>query len=587
MTRWNTQQHSLRLGPFLKDVQTRLDTLSHEQLKARLIAHARSLVPQKRRAFLEILEWKSPPSDSERPQDVPPLLDDVDGFIQSLKAGDYYEGWGWDEDLLDERAWGDESWVETMDELFDGAGAAFLEGDRRLAADAYGRLLKAFHHEDDVTSFCGPESPEEMVTTDLEEAKARYLRALYETTAPEERPGKLAAEMEDLHGIGEAGGLEAMEHADETPLPDFDLFLPAWVEVLKSRKSDEVWGWEPTRKSLLREAVAKWDGVEGLARLAREEGDQHPEAYAVWVEALVRAGDRGTAIAAAREGVERIVDADARAEQADTLAELAAAEGQVELALEARHGGWRASSTLRRLLALMLEGDPDSKRLEARMAVELRDLKARRFQTDGQLAVVLFLLAGDYGSAFRRLSRAKPVGWSHHDHPGPVVFPFLVLAGSGASIPAEGTSMEHLWTGLAPGQMGSPFYLWRSSHPDAGGSPELAGSDPLDHFLPLLRGVLDRHPVSEKQQPRFLKQAQTVAAKRVRAIVSGKHRRAYERAARLAVACAEAQTLAGREQEGMGLLRELLAEFPRHVAFRREMNALIKASPLLAVQDGR
>ncbi len=73
------------------------------------------------------------------------------------------------------------------------ARTAFLDGNLDLARIAYEPLLKAFERH--AEGFCGPEEPERMLSTDVGEAKARYLRAVYETTPPSERADTLFEEM--------------------------------------------------------------------------------------------------------------------------------------------------------------------------------------------------------------------------------------------------------------------------------------------------------------------------------------------------------------------------------------------------------
>ena len=74
--------------------------------------------------------------------------------------------------------------------------------------------------------------------------------------------------------------------------------------------------------------------------------------------------------------------------------------------------------------------------------------------------------------------------------------------------------------------------------------------------------------------------AGTVADARINAIVSGKHRGAYARAASLAYAHAEALAGVGREAEARGYLEGVRARFPRHIAFRGEFDAAASASTL-------
>jgi hypothetical protein len=56
--------------------------------------------------------------DAGRSGDAEPgddsLLPDVADLVERLREGEYFDAWGWDDELHEERAWGDESWVEEM-----------------------------------------------------------------------------------------------------------------------------------------------------------------------------------------------------------------------------------------------------------------------------------------------------------------------------------------------------------------------------------------------------------------------------------------------------------------------------------------
>jgi hypothetical protein len=64
-----------------------------------------------------------------------------------------------------------------------------------------------------------------------------------------------------------------------------------------------------------------------------------------------------------------------------------------------------------------------------------------------------------------------------------------------------------------------------------------------------------------------------VAEKRAVAIVDGKHRKSYWKAALLAVAVTETLIRRGKSTEAAELPRKLRVRFPRHRAFLRELGA--------------
>jgi hypothetical protein len=62
-----------------------------------------------------------------------------------------------------------------------------------------------------------------------------------------------------------------------------------------------------------------------------------------------------------------------------------------------------------------------------------------------------------------------------------------------------------------------------------------------------------------------------VARQRVEGIVGGQHRRSYDKAATLAVACFEVMRLGGQEADAEQWMKKIREKFPRHSSFQREL----------------
>jgi hypothetical protein len=121
---------------------------------------------------------------------------------------------------------------------------------------------------------------------------------------------------------------------------------------------------------------------------------------------------------------------------------------------------------------------------------------------------------------------------------------------------------------------------------DLGDEPEDAWPDmslkprPV-RLTPFLQAQIGQQPVEPEQRARFLKVAWSIAERRVKDILNKKHRRAYERAAMLVGAVAEARTLAGTPESGRGLLANTRQQFSRYSAFTRELDKIARRSSLL------
>ena len=570
----------INLGPFLEEMDSLLGDLSATEIRRRIMAHARHLSASERDIFLSI--FRSPPPQEETqevprtPTDNERLIEDIEDFVTDLEDGVYYEGYGWDHELGTEHAFGDESWVWEMDELFLWSGEEFLAGNLESAARAYGKLLRTFHLGEEVGHFCGPELPEEMLETDIGEAKARYLRCVYELSSPQERPEQLYEETKELRYIGRSDmGLEEIRQADIGELTEFESFLEKWIELLE-RKQAETPPFEKTLPDrLLREATNLVGGTEGLAQLAREQGDSHPSAYHEWVAELARRDDISGCIEAAREGVERIADPREKAKLADYLAQLAEDTGDGELELEAWRRAFRTCPSPPRFFALWNSCKRLGRDISEEMETEIQevDLRGDYGVTDARLAAMLELTAGTYRSAVRRAAEAEPLGWSNRNHPGPVVFPFLLLAATGRTEAPDESCIQQLVQNIA----WSPVGYWRPPHP----FPDMREVGGRTSFKDVLVDTLSRRPPDEKERQQYRETARSIARNRMRAIVSNTHRKAYRRAAMVTVAVAEAVCLLEGEGPGIALVEQAREEFPRHSAFRRELNDLIASSPVL------
>ena len=310
-----------------------------------------------------------------------------------------------------------------------------------------------------------------------------------------------------------------------------------------------------------------------MAELARRRGDRQPRAYHQWVLRLVQENSISEAIEAAREGVESIQEEWERAKLADYLGQLAEDTEDIDLALESRRKAFQFGPCLRRLVAcwsLCKEGGED---VDHFMKELLHQFNSAKDRPHNRLSAMLELTAGEYASAVRRCTEAEPLGWSNRGHPGYVVFPFLLLAGTGCKEAPAPSCMEQMLNdldNLRPSFL-PPQYLY----------PDLR--DPLSDtsYTDLVRDALSRHPIEEQDRPEYLNAARSIAWKRMEAIVSNKHRKAYERAARILLATAEAISLRKNPDIGLNLPREAREEFPRHSAFRRELNQLLAYSSVL------
>lgn len=548
------------LSPFLKRVEAVLAQLSHDELKHRLLAHARELPASQREAYLELLASKP-----QQPKQTTDLLSAVETFVSDLESGVYYDGFGWDREYEGERAFGDESWAPTMDDLFAEAAKAFLAGDWPVASAAYGRLLGALDLEE---AFSGVESPEFMLETDLGEARARYFRALYEAAAPAERPAILRDALDDLGpGAWANFDLGAMSDAHEAPLDGLEAFLPSWIALLEAMDFETHAA--RYRVRALVDATQQTEGAPGLARLARLHGDRHPLLYERWLDELMRADLREEALDAAIEGAERALEGFEAARLADRYADLAQAMNQPAAEERGRRLAWRKQPESTRFLKLEQSLRQGGSRAQDLAADELKAAENAEYPLPDALQPMLALLAGDLERLLVATAEASPLGWSYGESAGSKLLPFLLVGASGVERLPESPMLASLWHELTSQGLRSSAALRESA--DATHEPGLS-------WELLLMEAIAQKLSTPQSRLRALKVASEAAMRRIEAIVSGGHRKAYGRAAILAVAVGEAMSILGDRPGASAWLTRVRTSFPRHSAFKREIESAIKRS---------
>jgi hypothetical protein len=340
------------LGPFLEQLEHRLAGYTGEQLQEILLAHAARLPTVERAGFLAIFEQSATGTLASAGAGDPTLVADITGFVDNVENGVYADGYGFDRDYGDYRTFGDETWTIEFDDLAQRAGEALLSGDAATARQAYQMLLEALGREYDEGGLPGAGLPTELVATDLAEAKHRYLRAVWEDEPVAGRAGAVLAAAEETALVGGDAQLAALEATRREPLPDLDPVLPDLIAGLRAVPSG--FGFGAQARRLLAECTQRYQGVDGLARLARAPGDQQAEAYRDWVDALAGAGRLDDAYAAAVEAFDRLDGHGGTvAALGRRLAALAAPRGEDEVVLAAGLAVWRAEPTLTSLLELL------------------------------------------------------------------------------------------------------------------------------------------------------------------------------------------------------------------------------------------
>lgn len=575
-----TQQNKMPLKFFWESVEQRLMSRTADELRAILRAMAQETPPSGRRLFLQKL---NPPQDPAITADQliqqADLLADIDDLTAELqdKMGNaeyWEEHYGWDDVYYDEDSLGPyEHMVEPLSDLFDRTAAAFDYGELELARTAYQKLFEVLSLEDDYGR--GIRSSD-LTGVDMNEADARYLRAVYELEPLERRPEILFEQMSSGIITHSRPMLNELIQISPQPLPEQAEFLPAWITFLRSQSGGMADSW-------LREAIWLSQGTAGLETLARTEGRERPRAYLDWFTALAEEGKHEAILQAAQEALQRLpADLPIRAAVADHLCEAAARLDRPEAVRAGRWEAFLAKPTLERLLDVWeaAPGNEERRQLMRQAAEHIQDYLGRSSRHQGpvflapgidrleQAATInksvlahAWLLAGEVETVHQLVIDEKVLGWSNRSSSQSLVIAAFLVLLSGKTIEKLPPNLGQLWRSNLQSAIG----IWRIT------------TGAIDERLDIVYAELFKQPLlSRDQQERFLAWCLDVSRRRAEAIVSNKYRKSYDKAANVTVACAEMLRLRGEPGEADRFVDDIRTRFPRHRAFQAELKAALK-----------
>lgn len=575
-------RESMPLKAFLREVEKRLSQFSADELRSILRPMAVAVSPHERRGFLMTLKPTAHGKDllaqtlrtDQLLLDIDELLPDLQERVESPDEPTEY-GYDYHGDEDGESPY--EEFVEPIGALFDRIDGAFDSGNRELASSAYERLFTVFDLQDEYG--CGL-SVHDLPHVDIGKVRARYLRSVYETASPQDRPRMLLDAIEKLraHSMHLPPQFADAVKISKRKLPDWEEFLETWIGLLRSKEGKDAY-------ALLREAIQMQGGSTSLADFARNEGGAHPRAYLDWVAALSEEGKPKEALAAAEEALSALPrDLPLRAAIADHLCKAAKKLGLPKKLEDGRWEAFAASPELPRLLDLVDDTPADfrpqrlteaEKHLEAYLAREpRRPFTAKNWEYDpieapGFVSSLVLahahLLNGNWAAARSLAERQDPLGWGYSGNPQRVVVPaFLILAlGQTKSLP------RHL------------AIFWRFALTGDSFASGSSGTNPVAERLQRAYArVFNDHPLTPGDAQSLLAWSAKIAERRVAAIVANQHRSSYGKSAEVVAACAEVYQARGQVADATSLIQRVRDAYPRHRAFQDALNRAIgKSAP--------
>lgn len=581
----------LTLKEFFSELDARLEKFSHDELKEIIRNHAMNLPPRERGEYLDRFVRPEKPRGQKKHKrptmsEGEFLLREIGAFGERTENYEYTNGWGWDDEYGEERAWGDDSWVAEIDSLFERINDFYEAGDYALAVKAYEKLFEIYLGGNEEGRFSGHDQ-DEMLETDLEEAGLKYLRCIYMSEKPLSRPEALLRGISGLSYLCRNTTIHGMIHVSMEDLPELDQFGKEWIEYLKKQKENRI------VTDLLKEAVRLFGGIKGLEALALERGHQFPGVFVEWLEALKKDGNYQEMVRVAKLGLETLSDRlTIRGQIADYLHQAASRLGQQDLVEKSLKEALYASPSLSRLLNLLDHAKTTQQKVnyligalarfeKIRKRTENKDLLETNFNRSPDLyendipenlEIHCYLLKGDYAKAAGLMSSSKPLGWSTGDSPNAILVSFFLYARWDQERKLT-PNIADLWKDAT--DIPIEFGIFSQEDSDPGD----LGKRLRDH----LEKALKEFPIPEKEQDEYFLAAEKAALKRVDAIVGEKHRRSYWKAAQLLLAFAETYWSNGEADKGQKLINRFKEKYNRHHAFKTELQKAAKKSNLFSI----
>jgi hypothetical protein len=563
---------NLSFKDFMEQVETHLKAFSPQDLQGLIMDWAKSTHPSKRNEFLSKLAV-TPPNEKSEPDEE--LLEEIGELALRVERGEYCDGWGWDDAIHEERDWGDESWADEVDEFFGRAHEAVTAGYYKLAKDAYAQLFDILDMGEEPGHLPGSPDQQDLLDTDLGEARAEYLRSVYLTSPFQERPTELWRAMQRFsYHLGDELNLQSVVNIERKSLPDFAQFLFEWIELLKGTSDRKA-------SYLLREAVILSGGTQAIARFAHDEGQRYPKAYVDWIKALEHDGDYLAMFDASRKGLASLPkDYVVRAEIAEGMVRAGEHLLDVESQLVGWHEAFYSDPSLSHLLSLLSVAEQKGRYKEEIEAAITRvallpgkggksqshsSIGNSEFQESSASESLLnqaYLLAGRHEDVFILCKKKGALGWSYGKNPKGLAIPFflklLIKEKSFNPVP----NLEELWQESL-----------RNLSDNSGNGPGLS-----IRFEQEIKNVIQTIHLSEEEENKYLHWCIEETGRRVDDIVGEKLRQSYYKAATLLVSLAEVMAIRGQKSKGTEKIEKYRQKYCHHSAFRKELDTAIERS---------
>lgn len=423
---------------------------------------------------------------------------------------------------------------------------------------------------------------EHLASVDCKRLIACGLYAVYQNTEPDKRAKELYDYLNNTFFRGTQ--VEAILSVGREEPEGQEMFWESWIRLLTDKPGD-------TAGRYLKEAVLFQCTEKEMIEAAHKAASLHPGLYLAVVEKLAE-NDAARARDTGRTALKEIdITYKIRGSIALATAKAALKMGERKLAEQCWLETFRSDTTAVNYLRIAAEcEEPELYRKELMQTIHGCQTFSNdsgnsdygnRFESyrelirnsmDDRERFLLCFLSGDFDAAMEKCAEVKEgLGWTGHVIKcGIPLFLLLLLQRGRGTLPVG--CREQLR--VVAFEMGFQKESYEKGlYKEESGLQEKSVGDEVDILEDVFSKWKARQTISEDQAEKYLVQLNRLIHIRVKAIVSGQHRRHYGSVAALATALGEVRESRGELSAKDQILLNYRAEFPRYSSFHAELRA--------------
>jgi hypothetical protein len=307
--------------------------------------------------------------------------------------------------------------------------------------------------------------------------------------------------------------------------------------------------------------------MDSIAHLAREWKESQPRGYLFWLAKLDEEGEDKRIDQIGEEALTVLKPGDDREQVAEFMQTSAQRVGNTDRLLYATRERLFSKFNDQNLLDLVNCASGLNDRLNELGKIR-KKFKSNSFKKSEKKALYIkvLLMQGDLDQAFKMEKGSEAIGWSYGNNAGMVFSAILSVSADHQNNAATISELLRMYANQ------TSIYSNRIAVEDEG---SISFAKAIVEGLAVVK-------FSTNKKAQYFDWAKDIGRARIEHIVSNHHRGAYERAALVLGALAEAYVAMGKTFQAKEILQHYYCEkYSRFRAFRSEVNAVVSRSSLL------